>query len=229
MSTNMLVHVGCSPLIDVWYTCLLQPVCSLSTPSQILTNRLHNSVPYYHWQINQLHNINIWVHPDPTMHLVHPNRCSMSSNDPLSSSGYPVIIYTHPMAEFLPIKTLVTRQLQMHIYMYMYGHDVRTCKCTENDMHACCRVQWVWWCRSSMDGSLTTFKWRIPSPSMNCHVTPRLESEITWLSCGDHVMYCFLYAVEQSQEAESSPYAWWRSWDWHIKSGVSHTHIILYM
>ena len=140
MSTNMLVHVGCSPL--TWYMydtlCLLQPVCSSSAHSQILTNRLHNSVPYYHWQINQLHNINIWVHLVPTMHLVHPNRCSMSSNDPLSSSGYPVIIYTHLMAEFLPIKTLVARQLQMHIYMYMYNmysHDVRTCKCTENDMH----------------------------------------------------------------------------------------------
>ena len=33
-------------------------------------------------------------------------------HDPLSSSGYPMIIYTHPIADNLPIKTLVARQLQ---------------------------------------------------------------------------------------------------------------------
>ena len=32
------------------------------------------------------------------------------AHDPLSSSGYPMIIYTHPVAGNLPIKALVARQ-----------------------------------------------------------------------------------------------------------------------
>ena len=36
----------------------------------------------------------------------------MFVHDPLSSSDYPMIIYTHPIADNLPIKTLIARQLQ---------------------------------------------------------------------------------------------------------------------
>ena len=43
---------------------------------------------------------------------VHPNQCHVTDlfvRDPISSSGYPMIIYTHPIADNLPVKTLVAR------------------------------------------------------------------------------------------------------------------------
>ena len=48
-------------------------------------------------------------------------------HDPLSSSGYPTIIYTHPIADNLPIKkTLVARRLQTNIIMWMWPY---VCEC----------------------------------------------------------------------------------------------------
>ena len=51
----------------------------------------------------------------PEVHgRMYPNLCYVTillAHDPLSSSAYPVIAYTHPVANNLPIKTLVGRQL----------------------------------------------------------------------------------------------------------------------
>ena len=45
--------------------------------------------------------------------------------DPLSSSGYPMITYTNPVASNLPIKPLVARQLQAHTHAHTWTHTCR--------------------------------------------------------------------------------------------------------
>ena len=58
------------------------------------------------------------------------------AHNPLSSSGYPMITYTHPVANNFPIKTLVARQLptnniivQIHVHACVYMY-VLHCTCT---------------------------------------------------------------------------------------------------
>ena len=50
---------------------------------------------------------------------VQPNKCHVTDvcvHDHLSSLGYPMIIYTHPIVKNLPIKTLVARRLQTNTH-----------------------------------------------------------------------------------------------------------------
>ena len=56
---------------------------------------------------------------------VPPNYCHVTNlfvHGPFLSSGYPKIIYTHPIANNLPIKILIARQLQTHTHTHTHTH-----------------------------------------------------------------------------------------------------------
>ena len=57
--------------------------------------------------------------------LSAPQLCHVTdlfAHDPLSSSGYPMITYTHPLASNLSIKTSVARRLQTNPHTHTHTH-----------------------------------------------------------------------------------------------------------